>query len=140
MKVKMNNEELSIMSQLVILAKEYEENTGDIERPSIYEKMQKISPCGIDIDFLENYRKSMDLEEFCLIHSVQKENVKNITGENVRNILLIVLNSLDDSDLSEYFLLKYSDAIEYYYMKNSGALMESLYERNIRDHCCPVKR
>ena len=118
----MNETEIQRKKSLLQLLKEYEETELKGEEERIFEEMNKISSIPIDQSFLEQYWSSVSADEFCTIHSVIPENGRNITDENVTGIIEILVQSAEDIDKSEYYMLKYEEAIEFYFKKNSGSL------------------
>jgi hypothetical protein len=122
---KIENQRKQALLQLLDV---YEKTELRVEKKRAFEQINKVSSIPVDQSFLEEYWSSMSADEFCTIHSVIPKRAENITDENVRGIIELMVQNADDIDKSEYYMLKYEEAIESYFKKNSGSLREILWE------------
>ncbi len=124
----MNETEIQKKQTLLQLLKEYEKTEIEEDKGRLLDEMNKVSSIPVEQSFLDQYWSSMSADEFCTIHSVIPEHGRNITHSNITEIIELLVGCVDDIARSEYYLLKYEDAVEYFFKKNSGSLREILGE------------
>lgn len=127
----MNEDESKIYAALYDLVKEYEKTSEIDSRTEIFSRMNSVAAEQIDLNFLNDYWRSMSIEEFCEIHSIIPEKCENRSKDEIEAMLSKLLSCENGTDDLNYYIRKYEKAVEFCFKKNSGALADCFYEENI---------
>lgn len=137
----MNEIESENLQKLIEIIKPYSEDWPELEKDQALEKVNDIASYEVDMYELDSYWKSQSVEEFCTQLAVEVFKPGSLNEKQVLEALESIYNE-EDVNICNYFLYKYSGAIEFHFKKSSGSLIDALdtEENNTLDKFVAVLR
>jgi len=127
----MNENELSIKHELIKLVSLYDETTSEEKKLVLYNKIAELANNNLDNDYLDNYYCSCSIEEFCTQLSIEIIQPNNHNKTEILNFIHTIFQHRNNIDSFDYYIEKFSLAIEYFYKKPQGTLREYIYHDDI---------
>ncbi len=115
----MNKQEIELSKKLFEILNGYSEDFSADEKEKILNKVNAISERETDIDELDNYWKSRDLEKVCNDLATQRIKPNTLTNDEVEKAVYLIADALNQEQMDrvDYLLAKYTEVIEHHYNK-----------------------
>ncbi len=125
MKSVMNKQELLRSKKLFDLLENYSEDLSQKDKEIILKQVNNCSVIATDIYSLDNYWRSMDLEEFCDMLAIEPIEIDTINEDEVNEGLRLIWQAEPQEQI--YYLEKYSDVIENFYKRSKGTISNMIF-------------
>ena len=123
----MNDKEIIAYNKLVELISPYSEDSSTDVKEEILEKVNELSGIEVEIFDLDTYWKACSVEDFCKDLAVERVKPSVLSEVEILNVIKLIYEAGENIEDFDYYLAKYSNAIEYHFKKTTGSLLEAVY-------------
>ena len=120
----MTETELQNFDKVISIVRSYEAN--ELHKNEAINLIVGIAACSHEDVYIDDYWRSVDIEDFVQGLVVEQSNPNELSDEDVKSIISEIRDT-EDLRRMDYLISKHSLAIELRYKKNSGVLGDRLF-------------
>ena len=122
----MNDKEIATYNALVELITPYSEELPQDTKQAILTQVNHLSCVEVELYDLDTYWSASSLEVFCRMLAVERQLPGVLSEGEIYNAVKRIYAAKEDPDTFDYYLEKYSAAIEYHFTSSTGSLYEAM--------------